>query len=122
MKQVICTVCPRGCEMEVTGTVGAFTVHNNGCARGETYAKSECTQPMRLFTSLVRVEGGCEPVAPVRSTRPIPREKLFACVEALRELTLQAPVAQYQVVLGGVFGTEVDLVTSAAVEKSEPLR
>ena len=57
MKHIICTVCPRGCEMEVEESNGIIRVEKNGCPRGETYAKTEYTCPVRLFTSFVRRTG-----------------------------------------------------------------
>lgn len=119
MKHIICTVCPRGCEMEVEETNGIIRVEKNGCPRGETYAKTEYTCPVRLFTSFVRVKDGREPLVPVRSTKPIPREQQFACIDALREITLQAPVERYTVVLPDIFGSGADIVTSGGVDRPQ---
>lgn len=116
MKRIICTVCPQGCEIEVEEVNGELHVSNNGCPRGEAYGKSEYVHPVRLFTSLVRVEGGREPLVPVRSTKPIPKEQQRACVDALRQITLQAPVARYTLVLPNVFDSGADIVTSGTVE------
>ena len=50
-KLIICTVCPQGCRITVTGegsniaSVTGFT-----CARGEAYAKQEFVCPMRILT------------------------------------------------------------------------
>ncbi|WP_325200399.1 DUF1667 domain-containing protein [Oscillibacter sp.] len=117
MKQIVCTVCPRGCEMEAQEVNGVIQVKNNGCARGETYARTEYVRPVRLFTSFLRVKGGTEPLVPVRSTSPIPREQHFDCVAALRKITLQAPVERYHMILPDVFGSGADIVTSGQVEQ-----
>ena len=86
-QDIICTVCPMGCTIHVTGTdteiqsVTGFT-----CPRGEKYARSEFTCPVRTLTTTVRIFRATEPLLPVRVDRPIPKEKLFECMEAIRKL------------------------------------
>ena len=60
-KLIICTVCPQGCRITVTGegekieSVTGFT-----CPRGETYARQEFVCPMRILTGSVRTENAVE--------------------------------------------------------------
>ena len=50
--------CPMGCPMTVTMNGEEITVTGNTCPRGEAYAKKEVTNPTRIVTSSVVVEGG----------------------------------------------------------------
>jgi len=113
-QDIICTVCPMGCTIHVTGTdteiqsVTGFT-----CPRGEKYARSEFTCPVRTLTTTVRIFRATEPLLPVRVDRPIPKEKLFECMEAIRKLAVRAPVKMYDVLAEDLAGTGASLVACA---------
>jgi CxxC motif-containing protein len=100
-------------ELSDAGEVRSVT--GNTCKRGESYAKTECTNPTRSFTSTVRVEGGDAPLVSVKSAKPIPRGKMLACAEATKAVVAKAPVAIGDVVLADVAGTGVDLVATNRV-------
>ena len=79
-KEIICTVCPRGCHIQVEGereTVRQVTGYT--CKRGLEYATAEFTHPVRILTTTVKLDGEEHDLLPVRSAKPIPKEKLFAC-------------------------------------------
>ena len=52
---------------------------------------------------------------PVRSAKPIPKEKLFACMEVIRTAVTVRPVALYDVIVPDICGTGVDIVATKAV-------
>ena len=57
-KEIICTVCPRGCH--ITADVEGKNVQNvlgNFCKRGYTYALNEFVSPVRILTTLVKIDG-----------------------------------------------------------------
>ena len=83
-KEIICTVCPRGCHIQVEGereTVRQVTGYI--CKRGLEYATAEFTHPVRILTTTVKLDGEEHDLLPVRSAKPIPKEKLFACMEGI---------------------------------------
>lgn len=47
-----------GRQLTVTMGENEIKVEGNTCPRGEAYAKKEVTNPTRIVTSTVRVEGG----------------------------------------------------------------
>ena len=70
-KQLNCINCPLGCLLTVTLEDGKITsVTGNTCPRGEKYAHQELTDPQRMLTSTVRIEGGELPLLPV-VVRPV---------------------------------------------------
>ena len=92
-KNVICTVCPNGCRVQVEYTCREdAVVSGNSCPRGAEYAVAECFAPQRTFTSSVPICGASRAMMPVRTDKPVPREKLVECMAALRQITLTAPV------------------------------
>ena len=116
-KVIICTVCPTGCEMTVTGENGVVTsVTGNTCKRGEVYAASEFSDPVRTLTTTVRVEGGSEPLVPVRTESPVPKRLIAEMMTLVNGVTLKAPVARGTVVLENVLNTGVNIVTTGECE------
>ena len=93
-KEIICTVCPTGCTIKVTGDEKSITsIEGYTCPRGKTYAESEVTNPVRTLTSTVIVETkDGEKMLPVRTDKPIPRPALFEAMEIVRKIRVNAPV------------------------------
>lgn len=115
-QNLTCIGCPMGCSITVTlkgGTV--VSVVGNTCKRGEDYARNEVTHPTRMVTTTVRVAGGSAPVVSVKTARAIPKEKIFAVMDALRPVTVHAPVSMGDVVLEDAAGTGVPVVATKQV-------
>ena len=115
-KEIICTVCPRGCHIMVEGGKEAVaSAAGYGCKRGLEYATAEFTHPVRILTTTVKMAGVENDLLPVRSSRPIPKEKLFECMEVIRTVEATLPVACYDVLVSDICGTGVDIVATKAV-------
>jgi CxxC motif-containing protein len=115
-QNIICISCPMGCPLTVTLEGGAVTkVEGQGCPRGEVYAKKECVNPTRIFTSSVPVESGRPEMLSVKSATDIPKSKLFECAELLRDVTVKAPIKIGDVIVANVAGTGVDIVATREV-------
>ena len=71
------------------------------------------TDPVRIVTSSVRVSGSDKPVVSVRTASPIPKGKIDDCIEAMKGLTVEAPVKIGDVLMPNVAGTGTDLIASA---------
>ena len=119
MKRTLtCIGFPMGCQ--VTVDYDGETIHSvtgNTCSRGDIYARKEVTHPTRIVTTSVRVEGGVIPQVSVKTASDIPKEKMFAIVRALKDVTVQAPVAMGDVVLQDVAGTGVSVIATKNVPK-----
>ena len=115
-RNLICIGCPMGCPLVVTMDHGeVVSVEGNTCKRVTVYGKKEVTNPTRIVTSTVRVSGGSIPVVSVKTREDIPKEKIFDCVKALKEVEVAAPVHIGDVVLRDVAGTGVDVVATKNV-------
>ena len=116
-KEIICTVCPRGCAIVVEGDNGVVqSIEGYGCKRGMTFAETEFTAPVRLLTTTVAVEGRDNELLPVRTRTPILRDKLFDCMQALKQVKVTLPVKQHDVIVADVCGTGVDVIASADMQ------
>lgn len=119
-KELICIGCPMGCPIVVEMEDGkVLSVTGNTCPRGESYARKEVTNPTRIVTTAVRVDGGKVPMINVKTERDIPKDKIFECIAALRGVTMKAPVHIGDIILENVADTGVNIVAAGNVEYNE---
>lgn len=117
-REIICIGCPIGCPLEVELENSVVTkVSGNTCKRGESYAKKECTNPTRIVTSSVTVEGGVEAVVAVKTASDIPKGKIFDCIKELKNVVVKAPVHIGDVIIEDIFGIGVNIVATKEVAK-----
>lgn len=115
-KNIICTVCPRGCHMKVTlEGKEVVDVQDYGCKRGKEYAAAEATHPVRILTTTVKIAQEAYGLLSVRSNGPVPKELLMDCMAAIKAITVSAPVAAGDVVLPNICGTGVDIVATRSL-------
>lgn len=118
-KSLICIGCPMGCVLSVTLENGEVKdVTGNTCKRGNVYARKEVTNPTRIVTSTVRVEGGTLKMVSVKTKTDIPKGKIFDCVKALKSVCVKAPVHIGDVILENVADTGVEIIATKNVEKN----
>jgi len=110
---LICISCPLGCPLTVEVEDGkVLSVSGNTCPRGVAYAEKEITNPTRIVTSTVMVEGGKSPMVSVKTKVDIPKGKIFDVVKALKGVVVKAPVKIGDVIIPNVAGTGVDIVAT----------
>ncbi len=115
-KEIICTVCPRGCHMQVEGEgEKILSVEGNGCKRGLEYGSAEFAHPVRILTTTVKLSGEND-LLPVRSNKPLPKEKVMECMEIIRTTAVKAPVKCYDVIIPNICDCGVDIVATKTVE------
>ena len=115
-RELICIGCPMGCPLTVELENGEIqTITGYTCRKGEIYARKEETNPTRIVTSTVRVEGGRADMVSVKTREDIPKDKIFQCVKALKGVTVKAPIHIGDVVVADVAGSGVDIVANNEV-------
>lgn len=107
---VTCTLCPTGCQVRFNEETGEY--EGNKCKRGAQFAEQERTAPKRILTTTVKLDDGR--LLPVRSTRPVSKQKLPQLVQELGEITVNRPVIYGDVVSQIQDGKEQVLVIAAA--------
>lgn len=106
MRDLICICCPKGCHLQVDIENG-YTVIGNACQQGAEYGRNECIAPVRIVTSTVKITDGTIARCPVKTNRPVPKEKVFDVMVALDNIQLAAPVHAGQIILRDVAGADV---------------
>ncbi|MBR2303984.1 MAG: DUF1667 domain-containing protein [Ruminococcus sp.] len=108
-KELICINCPMGCMLTAEVENGeVISVTGNTCPRGETYARTELTAPVRVVTTTALADNG-RPI-PVKTKDPVPKDKIFEVVEAIKSLTVPLPVKMGDTLLENAAGTGVSVI------------
>ena len=117
IRELVCVACPLGCALsvELNDKGEVLSVSGNTCPRGEKYAVDECTNPVRMLTSTVKVNGGSLPVVPVKTSKPIPKDKMFDCMKVINSEVVDAPVRMGEVIICNVCDTGADIVATNEV-------
>lgn len=113
-REMVCVACPLGCslsvELDKNGTVTSVT--GNTCKRGEKYAIDECTNPVRMLTTTMKVNGGSLPVISVKTSSPIPKDKMLECMKEINKEVVDAPIKMGAVLISNICETGVDIVAT----------
>ena len=117
-QEIICIVCPIGCKIRVQKQGLKVNILNgNKCKKGVKYATVEMTDPKRVLTTSVLVHNGEWPLVSVKSTKPVPKEKIFTILHMLQKIRLEAPVKVGQSVIKNVAHTKLDIIATKTVNK-----
>lgn len=114
-KELVCISCPRGCRLVCTEENGKISVTGNSCARGPVYAEAELTHPTRVLTVLIRPEGAKKPVS-VKTDKPVPKELLFQCAEAIYSFHPQLPIKRGDILMENLLGTGCNVIATRSAE------
>jgi CxxC motif-containing protein len=118
IRTLTCIGCPMGCQIEV-GMDGEVicSVSGNSCMKGDIYARKEVTNPKRIVTTTVRVEGSVSGAQTVscKTRSDVPKGKIFDCVRDVAAVSVHAPVHIGDVVKANIAGTGVDMIATKDV-------
>lgn len=112
---IICTGCPLGCRIKlIVNDKGEITdITDYQCKVGQKYAQEEFKAPVRTLTATVITEESSERVLlPVRTNKPIHKEKLRESMQLLSKIRAKPPIRMGQVIIPNILDTGADLVSS----------
>ncbi len=98
-------------SVELTDNNEVVGVEGNFCIRGEKYAASECTNPMRTVTSTVRCEGG--DVVSVKTSAPVPKGRVFDVMHEINSKIAPDTVSIGDIIIADVLGLGVDIIATS---------
>lgn len=115
-REFVCIRCPLGCHITVELQGEEIrSITGNTCPRGADYVTKELTDPRRILTSLVKVEGGALPVVSVKTASDIPKGQIGSCIRVLKEVCLRAPVHMGDVIVENICGSGVNVIATRDV-------
>ncbi len=74
---------------------------------------------MRTVTTTMRVAGGMSPRAPVKTARPVPKDRVFEAMQAINAAVAKAPVAVGETLASNLLGLGIDVVATKAVARAD---
>ena len=119
-RELICIGCPMGCQLSVKIKEDKVVeVTGNTCKNGKEYGEKECTNPTRIVTSSVYVEGGEIDVLSVKTERDIPKDKVFDCIKLLKGKIVKTPINIGDVIVENVVNLGINIIATKNVKRSK---
>jgi len=119
-KEITCIVCPIGCKILVRTNGDEFeVVKGYKCKKGIEYAENEALDPRRMLTTSVLVKNGDWPLVSVKSSQPIPKDKIFAILQEIKKTSVKAPVLSGEIILKNIQDTKIDIIATKTVQNVE---
>lgn len=114
-RELTCIICPMGCDITVKFEANRIAnISGNTCPRGAEYAKNECTNPQRMLTTTILCENG--EMLPVKTDRPIDKNKIFACMHVINQNTAHLPICIGDVIIENILETGSNIVSTKNVQ------
>jgi len=115
-KKLTCIECPRGCTLTVDfENCRVVSVEGNACPQGNAYAVAEIQHPVRLITSAVLAESLEIKMVPVRTDKPVPRDRVMDVMSAIKKIRLNRPVRCGEIIADNFLGLGVNLIATRSV-------
>lgn len=120
LREYTCIICPNGCEIEAEIENGEIrSIQGATCPKGMDYVHQELTDPRRNIATSVLVRGGILPLASVRLTQAIPKDRIFDAMAEIKKVALAAPVEAGTVVIRNILGFASDVIVTKSVPARE---
>jgi CxxC motif-containing protein len=117
-KEITCIVCPIGCKILIDKKGNKVEITDgNKCKRGIDYAASEALDPRRVLTTSILVENGEWPLVSVKSSMPIPKDKIFDVLEEIKKVKIKAPVNLGNIIIKNVSNTGIDIISTKSIKR-----
>ena len=115
-KTITCINCPIGCRIsvELSENGEVLSVAGNTCPRGEKYAVQECTQPTRVITAVIPVQGSSMPLS-LKTNVPVPKTKIQDIMKIIGQVSVSPPVSIGDVIIQNILDTGADVVATRSV-------
>ena len=103
---IICIGCPLACHVTLTVENGAITgIADYQCKIGKEYAENEFTSPCRVVTATVKTQNSVRPLLPVRTDKPVPKDKILECMAVLATVRVEPKLTSGDVIVPDILGT-----------------
>lgn len=117
-QEITCIVCPVGCKILVrTSKNHIELLDGNKCKKGIEYARNEALDPRRMLTSTIFVKNGEWPLVSVKSSQPVPKDKIFLVLKEIKKISVNAPVKSGHKIINNVANTNINIITTKSIRK-----
>ena len=113
--EMICINCPLGCHLTIEKHEDIIEVSGNTCPRGKQYAINELTNPTRTLTTTIRIKNAIYECLPVISSKPVPKDRIFAILKVLKDVEVTSPVKINEVIVKNIIDLDIDIIASRSM-------
>ncbi len=119
-KEIICIGCPTGCLLTINhNQTTIHEINGNRCNIGLQYAEKELFNPERTLTTTVKVKNGHLPLVSVRTSKPIPKKRIFDAMNLLASVEVEAPISIGKKIIQNLFDTNASVIATKNISKKE---
>ena len=116
-KEITCIICPIGCKILVDKKGNKVEItEGNKCKKGINYATNEALNPRRVLTTSALVEYGNWPLVSVKSSRPIPKDKIFEVLKEIKKIKVKAPIKIGKIIIKNVANTGINIISTKSIK------
>ncbi len=70
-----------------------------------------------MLTTSVLVKNGEWPLVSVKSSKPIPIQKVFSVLKVIKNKTISAPIKSGKIIIKNVANSKVDIIATKSIKK-----
>lgn len=119
VKVIRCIICPTGCEIKVIKDPSKkITFEGYTCNRGLEYAEQEFHEPKRILTTTIRVDNGIIPLIPVRTDKPMLKDKLNEALMIIAQTVVNAPIKMGDILIKDILKSGANIIASRDLGKT----
>ena len=119
IRNITCIVCPNSCSLKVSIDGDNITVEGNRCNRGMQFALTEIKNPVRTVTSTVATTFKKHVVLPCRTTKEVPKEKVFEVIEQINKVLVDKPLKRGDIIIENILGLDSDIIATTDLLEEE---
>lgn len=113
IKKITCIECPKSCTLIVNiEDDKIISIGGYECPKGQDYARLEVENPLRILTSSVLTKNLKLKMIPVKTDKPIPKDKLFKGMNEIKKIIIDKPVKVGDIVIENFLGLKANLITT----------
>ena len=121
-KELICVICPNGCELKAVTEDGPQMVvkeiTGELCEKGPVWAEQELLNPLRTIASSIIVDGGDYPLVSVRTDAAIPLKSISNVMKTIKSIKVKAPVRIGDVLIKNPAGTSCNVIATRHIDEA----
>lgn len=114
-KNLICIVCPNGCNLNIKKINNEFVVTGNRCKRGRDFAINELISPKRSICSTVKTTSKATPRISVRTDGEIPLDQILNLMKELSRITINHSVNLGDIIIKNVLNSGINIIATSEV-------
>ncbi|MBY9020982.1 MAG: DUF1667 domain-containing protein [Candidatus Lokiarchaeota archaeon] len=118
VKVIRCIVCPTGCQIQAISKGSDIIFEGYTCKRGLEYAEQEFYEPKRILTTTIRVEGGLLPLIPVRTDKPILKDRLRDALKEIAKTVVKSPIKMGDILIENILELDSNVIASRDLAKA----